>query len=90
MACYCKKEIETKLLARFKEQRPEATEHNTALQGYALLIQDNALVQKGCMEIKATAIFPLKKGGAKAKTISENMVFTFCPFCGTKYDTEKN
>lgn len=90
MACDCKKEIETKLIARFKEQRPEATDHNTALQGYAFLIDGGRPPQKGRMEIKSTAIFPLKTGGSKAKTISENMVFTFCPFCGTKYDTEKN
>lgn len=84
MACNCKKEIEEKLLNRFKEMSPEAEKHEVSLTGYALIFGDK-LEQKGCMTIAATADFPLKKGGVKSKKQTQNMVFTFCPFCGVKY-----
>lgn len=83
--CKCKKDIEEKLLEQFKKKSPEAVDHGVALQGYALVITDDTLEQKGCMDIKATANFPLKKGGFKLKSISQSMIFTFCPFCGVKY-----
>ena len=87
MSCTCRKDIEEKLLARFKAQSPEANAHEVDLQGYTLILGDN-LVCKGYMPIKATASFPLKKGGFKEKKIMQNMIFTFCPFCGVKYDQE--
>ncbi|QOY96365.1 hypothetical protein IM543_11395 [Massilia sp. UMI-21] len=87
MACNCKKDIEEKLLNRFKEMSPEATGHQVSLTGYALILGDK-LEQKGCMTISAEAAFPLKKGGTKAKKQTQNMIFTFCPFCGVKYSEE--
>lgn len=84
MACNCKSEIEQKLLTRFKEQSPEAQQHDVTLTGYALILGDK-LEQKGCMKLEATADFPLKKGGSKSKKQIQNMVFTFCPFCAVKY-----
>lgn len=83
--CKCKKDIEARLLARFKETAPEATDHSIVLTGYALVIEGNSLLQRPCMEIRASASFPLKKGGSKAKVIRENMIFNYCPFCGVKY-----
>jgi len=83
--CECKKELEAKLLARFKEHSPEATDHGVSLQGYALVIEDDTLRQKGCMTATASAVYPLKKGGTKLKKITQSMLFTFCPFCGVKY-----
>lgn len=85
MACDCKEDIEGKLLARFKEVSSEAESHSASLHGYTIVFGETALEQKGYMEIKATANFPLKKGGMKAKTQTQNMIFTFCPFCGKKY-----
>ncbi len=84
MACECKTDIEEKLLSRFKEQSPEATMHEVELQGYTLIIGEK-LESKGYMPIKCEANFPLKKGGFKPKAIKQNMIFTFCPFCGVKY-----
>lgn len=87
MACNCKTEIEGKLLTRFREMSPEAQGHEVSLTGYALILGDQ-LEQKGCMKLEAVADFPLRKGGHKRKTQWQNMIFTFCPFCGKKYSTE--
>jgi hypothetical protein len=84
MACECKKDIEEKLLTRFKERSPEANLHEVSLQGYTLIIGDK-LESKGYMPIQTEASFPLRKGGFKTKKQTQNMVFTFCPFCGVKY-----
>lgn len=67
MPCTCRKDITEKLLARFKEQSPEASGHSVSLQGYTLVFGGNSLAEKGCMPISATASFPLKKGGSKEK-----------------------
>jgi hypothetical protein len=88
MACSCKTEIEEKLLERFKEVSPEAQAHEVELTGYAFILGEQ-LEYKGCMKIDAIADFPLRKGGFKRKTQQQNMIFTFCPFCGVKYGTEK-
>lgn len=84
--CDCKKDIETKLLDRFVSQAHSATGHSARLVGYALIIGDYSMSQKGCMTIELTAAHPLKKGGYKAKTERSNMIFTYCPFCGEKYE----
>lgn len=87
--CDCRAKTEERLLARFKEQSPEAADHRVSLTGYALIVtKDMGLVAKGCMPIKASAKFPIKKGGTKEKKIEQNMIFNFCPFCGEKYSEE--
>lgn len=88
MACDCKKDIEARLTERFTESAPDATGHKVGLQGYALIFGGDRLTQKGCMPFRCTATHPLKKGGVKEKTETQNMIFTFCPFCGVKYDAE--
>jgi len=84
MTCTCRKDITEKLLERFKGQSPEAARHSLSLTGYTLVIGEQ-LEEKGYMVIEASADYPLKKGGSKEKKIKQNMVFTFCPFCGVKY-----
>ena len=88
MACSCKTEIEAKLLTRFQEVSPEAVGHEVSLTGYAFILGDK-LEFKGCMKLEAVADFPLRKGGFKRKTQIQNMIFTFCPFCGVKYESEE-
>ncbi len=84
MNCNCKKELEAKLTEHFKNNTPDASNHAVELKGYAIAIQENAMVQVGVMEYHATNDVPLKKGGAKRKTTKGNMTFNFCPFCGVK------
>lgn len=86
--CDCKTDIEAKLLDRFKTNAPDAQAHTARLTGYTLLLGSNSIVQKGCMGIELTAAHPLKKGGYKAKTERSNMIFSYCPFCGEKYEKE--
>lgn len=83
--CNCKQQIEAKLLGKFKEQAPEASNHAVQLKGYALIFGEK-LTQKGKMDAELVAAYPLKKGGEKAKTRTTSMIFTYCPFCGNKYD----
>lgn len=84
MKCNCKTELEAKLKDRFAEKYPEATGHKAELLGYGLTVTDTGLDTAGVMDTKLTATFPLKKGGEKEKTIKHSMVFSYCPFCGTK------
>lgn len=85
--CNCRKDIEAKLLTRFKSTAPCATDHSASLTGYTLVL-GAAITEKGCMSIELTAKHPLKKGGVKSKTDRSQMIFTYCPFCGEKYDKE--
>lgn len=82
--CTCRKDIEQKLTERFISLAPEATDHKVTLSGYALIL-GSALESKAYMPMELTATFPLKKGGTKSKVQKQNMVFSFCPFCGQKY-----
>lgn len=84
--CNCKKEIEAKLLERFKRNAPEARQHGVELEGYSFVIVENSLKERPCMQFKTSALFPLKNGSEKLKNSRANMFFSFCPFCGTKID----
>lgn len=87
--CDCKKDIEAKLLTRFVSKAPDAIEHSARLVGYALIIGNDAIQQKGAMTIELSAAHPLKKGGYKAKTERSNMIFNYCPFCGESYEKDR-
>ena len=82
MKCTCKIDIETKLVERFKIAAPEAEGHQVELQGYGFGFVDNTMVVQPFAEYKATAAYPLKKGGTKTKTVSGSMIFRYCPYCG--------
>lgn len=85
--CTCRKDIEKKLTERFISIAPEGKDHQVELKGYAIIFGDS-LSTKGYMPMELTAIFPLKKGGEKKKTEKQNMIFSYCPFCGEKYEAE--
>lgn len=86
--CDCKNDIESKLLDRFKNYAPDAKSHEVRLAGYTIIITDGGLVLKGCMPIELSADRPLKKGGFKHKKETQQMIFSYCPFCGRKYGKE--
>lgn len=80
--CICRKDIEAKLVERFKAQEPAARDHKVYLLGYGINFTTGK--QSQAAPIEYTAKFPLKKGGEREKTIKGNMVFNYCPFCGVK------
>ena len=84
--CDCQSKTEARLLERFKQQNPEAKSHTATLTGYALILEGNHLITKGCMPAELSASYPLKKGGLKDKKTKTNMIFNYCPFCGEKYN----
>jgi len=81
--CNCRKDLEAKLTERFNQQQPQARDHKVVLQGYAICFGET-LTFRSFMPYKATATYPLKKGGEKEKNEVGNMFFAFCPFCGEK------
>lgn len=83
--CNCHNDIEKSLTERAVEKHPEATDHNVSLKGYAFLF-GKTVEMKGVMPFEFTANFPLKKGGFRRKVEKSSMVFTYCPFCGIKYE----
>ena len=86
--CNCRKDIEAKLLERFKLSAPDASDHGVELQGYALVIETAGLFSKPVMPYKTSAIYPLKKGGTKLKSVTGNMILNYCPFCGASLEGE--
>lgn len=89
MACDCRKELEAKLLERFKTQTPGAKSHEAQLKGYSIALFGDAWSLVGVMPIELIAEHPLKKGGFRVKRETSNMIFTYCPFCGKKYNEAK-
>lgn len=82
--CNCKSELEAALLERFKTNAPEATDHGVELAGYSFVIVANTMHSVPYMEVRTSAMHPLKKGGTRLKKGTTNMFFTYCPFCGKK------
>jgi hypothetical protein len=85
--CDCKRNIEARLLVRAKEMHPEALGHEVKLTGYAFIF-GKTVELKGAMPFEFRAEFPMKKGGLKCKVEKTSMMFTYCPFCGVKYDSD--
>lgn len=88
--CNCKTEIEQALTEDFRKNRPEFNEHGVSLEGYGFAIVGERMVMRPTMPYKATAYAPNKAGGPeRVKSFKGTMVFTFCPFCGTKVDADQ-
>ena len=85
MTCKCKTEIENKLLEIYKTDTPEAKNHSIKMLGYALIF-GKTVTQKGSFSVEGTANHPLKSGKFKSKKFKTNMIFTYCPFCGERYE----
>jgi hypothetical protein len=87
--CDCRSQLEHQLLERFKEKAPEATNHRAALTGFVLLFDPKKVISKGAMPLELTATYPQKNGGVKRRTTKQQMIFSFCPFCGEPYPSSK-
>lgn len=86
MTCNCKTELQAKLLERFKETEPEAQDHCIEIQGYAFIF-GKTVTLKLATPVHFTGKYLVKKTGLlKEKTTKQNLIFTFCPFCGVRYD----
>lgn len=87
MKCTCKKDLEAKLLEKFKEAQPDATKHDVKLQGYAYVLNDdNRMKLQGSMQANMTANYTARNGNKRDKTTKTSMLFTYCPFCGVAYN----
>lgn len=87
--CDCRKDLEARLLEDFRQRNPDATEHSATLNGYAFIF-GSSVQMKGCMEVEYSARHAVKKGdGYKTKRTKSSMIFTFCPFCGERYEPAK-
>jgi hypothetical protein len=85
MNCDCKKRIEARLLERFRAEHPNGQDHSASLDGYGFaLTDDNKMVMRGGSPIVLHTSLPTKTISMKPKKIRETMLWTFCPFCGTK------
>jgi hypothetical protein len=84
MNCDCKKDIEAKLKDLFAQKVPEATGHGVELQGFGFGLTDSGLHIAQFTAARATALYQLKNGNKKVKTVTQNMHFSYCPFCGVK------
>ena len=70
---------------KLKAERPDDQGHHAQLEGYGFaLTDDNKMLLVGGTPITLQSMTPRKAGGMKSFRINQTMVWTFCPFCGTK------
>jgi len=87
MACNCKKDVEERLTKHYADNHPQAKGHEVSLQWYAYTFGEGVSV-RAYMPYKATAVHTLKSGAEKSKSITGNMFFNYCPFCGESLTKE--
>lgn len=88
MSCNCKSDIEARLLERFRSTEAQATGHTIELQGYALLLGGARMDVRGYMPVEASARHTTKSGTVRVKKQKQNMLFSYCPFCGVPVKDE--
>lgn len=82
--CTCKEDLEAKLLAQYISAEPKADGHGVELKGYTFVMGEKISI-KGKMDIQYSASFVVR-GERKQRKKTGTMIFTYCPFCGQKYD----
>ena len=89
MLCNCQQEVAVRMLERFKKNKPELTDHHLRLDGYVLTVMDDTWVSIGAMPVVCTGKFLTKKLVEKTSKTTAQMLFSYCPFCGTRYSEPK-
>ena len=82
--CNCKTEMEEALTKRLKELYPDSTNHRIELAGYGFSIKDGRMVLRGYMPAVGQHLLKTKGGILKVKKVKDNVIFSYCPFCGEK------
>jgi hypothetical protein len=87
--CDCKQRIEEKLLDKAKEQFPKSENHKASLEGYAMVFDSNGEMRtKPFMPALITHEATSRQGNKRTKKEKMNFVFSYCPFCGEKIESE--
>ena len=82
IGCSCRTDLEAKLLERFRASEPKATDHTVELKGYGIIISDKGLDLRAYMPVEMVAKHTAKNGNQRVRKTSQNMFFSYCPFCG--------
>ncbi|MBL4833621.1 MAG: hypothetical protein JKY26_06555 [Pseudomonas sp.] len=85
--CQCKTEIQKRLHDHHLPQLPDGSaDLKVLLNGYAIIFGDKGSMTKNVMPIEIEYQTPMKNGGTKKKKITQNMVGSYCMFCGEHYE----
>lgn len=85
--CDCIEKIEKNVVTRYEKEHPTANSVKADVKNYTFCMGANITV-KGFFDLHLIASHPLKSGEFKQKKSKTRLIFTFCPFCGVKYDDE--
>lgn len=86
--CNCYDETTQKLKERVSSQLPEgAAGLDLELQGYAFVF-GAGVSHKASHNVRIEYQAPKKSGGMKKVVQNMNMIASFCPFCGEKYEKD--
>jgi hypothetical protein len=91
MQCDCHTALETKMREKVKSQIPEGARNFTgSLEGYAFILEGNAMVTRPAMPFKVEYEAPKKRGdGFTKKKETVNITANLCPFCGKPTKAEE-
>jgi hypothetical protein len=92
MACNCRDEVTESLLSAWKLKTPFASGHLITLDGYIPLGKNPKLstLEKAQMMIYKYCVFSDKSGNIISRHKKNHLIFTYCPFCGVKYDPDES
>lgn len=86
--CNCHSEVTEKLKGRVSKQLPTgATGLDLEMQGYVFVF-GAGVSHKAAHNVRIEYQAPKKAGGMKKVVQNMNMIATFCPFCGEKYEKD--